>query len=157
LDAPPRGDVRVARTSRAQDCHLVPYAYDLMTAGVATSKKTPVTGWVPMKFPQRIMAMSRSRGVRELRKNIGLKIGSKCHVSSRRAVQQYLPVLGLMFEKSPREFARSAEWLGARAELEEYFSVGQKGTIESKQQPRLRKLPAQSSGRIRAKASGHLE
>src|SRR5438445_9889949 len=130
-----------------------------MTAGVAISKKSPFNGCVPMKFPQLIMAMSRPRGVRELRKNIGLKIGSKCHVSSRRAVQQYLPMLGLMFEKSPEEFARSAEWLGARAELEEYFSVGQMGTIESKKKPTPRKPPTKSKsrGKIRAKASGSLE
>src|SRR2546425_6270448 len=157
MDALAIADLFYARARRTQDWHLVSYAYDLMTGGVAISKKTPVTGWVPMKFPQRIMAMSRSRGVRELRKNIGLKIGSKCHVSSRRAVQQYLPVLGLMFEKSPEEFARSAEWLGARAELEEYFSVGQVGTIESKKKPTPRKPPTKSRGKIRAKASGSLE
>ena len=157
MDALAIADLFYARTRRTQDWHLVSYAYDLMTAGVAISKKTPVTGWVPMKFPQRIMAMSRSRGVRELRKNIGLKIGSKCHVSSRRAVQQYLPVLGLMFEKSPEEFARSAEWLGAKPELEEYFSVGQMGTIESKKKPTPRKPPTKSRGKIRAKASGSLE
>src|SRR5438309_11975073 len=117
MDALAIADLFYARTRRTLDWHLISYAYDLMTAGVATSKKTPVTGWVPMKFPQRIMAMSRSRGVRELRKNIGLKIGCKCHRPSRRAVQQYLPVLGHMFEKGPEEFARSPEWLGARAGL----------------------------------------
>ncbi len=117
-------DMFFGRVRRTQDWHLVSYAYDLMTGGVAMAKQTPVYGWVPMKFPQRIMAMSRSRGARELRKNVGLRIGAKTHVSSRRAVQQYLPLLRLMHEKNPADYARTVEWLGAKSELDEYFSEG---------------------------------
>jgi replication factor C large subunit len=154
MDALAAADLFYARTRRTQDWHLVSYAYDLMTAGVAISKKTPVTGWVPMKFPQRIMAMSRSRGARELRKNIGLKIGAKCHVSSRRAVQQYLPVLRLMFEKSPGTFALAADWLGAKAELDQYFSGEQMIGGESMDKSKPRKPRARSQARTRARASG---
>ena len=150
MDALAAADLFYARTRRTQDWHLVSYAYDLMTAGVAISKKTPVTGWVPMKFPQRIMAMSRSRGARELRKNLGLKIGTKCHVSSRRAVQQYLPMLRLMFEKRPEEFAQTAEWLGAKAELDEYFSEEEVGAVVSKMKPKPRKPTSRSRTKIRA-------
>jgi len=150
MDALAAADLFYARTRRTQDWHLVSYAYDLMTAGVAISKKTPVTGWVPMKFPQRIMAMSRSRGARELRKNLGLKIGTKCHVSSRRAVQQYLPMLRLMFEKRPEEFAQTAEWLGAKAELDEYFSEEEMGAVVSKRKPKPRKPTSRSRTKIRA-------
>lgn len=150
MDALAEADLFFARTRRTQDWHLVSYAYDLMTAGVAISKKTPVTGWVPMKFPQRIMAMSRSRGARELRKNIGLKIGAKCHLSSRRAVQQYFPTLRLMLEKSPQEFAKAAEWLGAKTELDEYFSVGQIGTVESEKRLKSRKPSSRSRTKKKA-------
>jgi replication factor C large subunit len=153
MDALAAADLFYARTRRTQDWHLVSYAYDLMTAGVAISKKTPVTGWVPMKFPQRIMAMSRSREVRELRKNIGLKIGSKCHVSSRRAIQQYLPVLRLMYEKRPEEFAQVAEWLGAKTELDQYFSGEQMPPGESIGKPKGRRPAVKSRPRTRAKAS----
>jgi replication factor C large subunit len=150
MDALAEADLFFARTRRTQDWHLVSYAYDLMTAGVALSKKTPVTGWVPMKFPQRIMAMSRSRGTRELRKSIGLKIGSKCHVSSRRAVQQYLPILRLMLEKSPQEFAQTADWIGARTELDEYFLVGQTGTVESEIKRKTRNPISKSRAKKKA-------
>ena len=80
-------DMYFARIRKTQSWHLLSYALDLMTAGVAVAKQTPTSGWVPMKFPQRISSMSRTRMSRDLRKRVGVAIGQKSHVSARRAQQ----------------------------------------------------------------------
>ena len=46
-----KADMFYARIKKTQSWNLLPYALELMTAGVAIAKETPVSGWVPMKFP----------------------------------------------------------------------------------------------------------
>ncbi len=115
-------DLYYARIKKTQDWHLLSYALDLMTAGVAMAKKTPIDGFVPMKFPQRIASMSRTRGARELRRRVGAIIGSRCHLSSRRAAQLYLPLIRTVREHDGEKYGLIAEWLGSSQELEELLS-----------------------------------
>ncbi len=122
MEALSQADLFYARIKKTQSWHLLSYALDLMTAGVAVAKHTQPNGWVAMKFPQRISAMSRTRGARELRRRLGMVIGSKCHLSSRRAVGQYLPLIQLIHERNEKEFGRIAEWLDARETLDELLS-----------------------------------
>ena len=116
-------DLFYARIRRTQDWHLLSYALDLMTAGVAMAKRTPTGGFVPMKFPQRIMSMSRTRGTRELRRGVGAAIGSRCHLSSRRAVQLYLPLVQLVYEHDKEKYGEIADWLESRERLNELLSA----------------------------------
>ncbi|MBO0887915.1 replication factor C large subunit [Candidatus Bathyarchaeota archaeon] len=115
-------DMYFARIKKTQSWHLLSYALDLMTAGVAVSKQTPTNGWVPMKFPQRISSMSRTRSARELRKRIGAAIGEKTYVSARRAQQLYFPLIQFAFDHSREEFERIAEWLEVKDDLREVFA-----------------------------------
>jgi replication factor C large subunit len=116
-------DMYFARIKKTQSWHLLSYALDLMTAGVAIAKQTPTSGWVPMKFPQRISSMSRTRGSRDLRKRIGASIGQKTHVSARRAQQLYLPLLRFEHEHNPERFEEIATWLQAKPELDAMLST----------------------------------
>ena len=115
-------DMFFARTRRTQSWHLLSYGLDLMTGGVAIAKQTSSHGWVPMKFPQRISSMSRTRGIRDTRKKTNLLIGSKTHSSARKAQEYYLPLIQFIQEKSPERYHKIAEWLGAREELDNLFS-----------------------------------
>jgi len=115
-------DMYFARIRKTQSWHLLSYALDLMTAGVAVAKQTPTSGWVPMKFPQRISSMSRTRMSRDLRKKVGVSIGQKSHVSARRAQQLYLPLIRFAYEHSPEKFEQIAVWLDSKAELNEMLS-----------------------------------
>ncbi|HEX9196938.1 MAG TPA: replication factor C large subunit, partial [Candidatus Bathyarchaeia archaeon] len=110
-------DMYFARIRKTQSWHLLSYALDLMTAGVAVAKQTPNSGWVPMKFPQRISSMSRTRASRDLRKRVVAVIGQKSHVSARRAQQLYFPLLRFAYEHSPEKFEQLSAWLEARDEL----------------------------------------
>jgi replication factor C large subunit len=122
ISALAEADMYFARSKRTQSWHLLSYALDLMTAGVAVAKQTPASGWVPMRFPSRISSMSRTRGNRDLRKRIGVAIGQKTHVSARRAQQLYLPLLRLEHEHSPEKFEQIANWLESKEELDEMLS-----------------------------------
>ena len=116
-------DMYFARIRKTQSWHLLSYALDLMTAGVAVAKQTPTSGWVPMKFPQRISSMSRTRMSRDLRKRVGVAIGQKSHVSARRAQQLYFPLIRFAYEHSPEKFEQIAVWLEAKDELNEMLSA----------------------------------
>jgi replication factor C large subunit len=116
-------DLYFARIKRTQSWHLLSYALDLMTAGVAVAKESSPGGWVSMKFPQRISSMSRSRGARELRKGVGAVIGSQSHVSSRRAGRLYIPLIEFLHDHNPKEYERMAEWLDAKEQLDEILSL----------------------------------
>ena len=116
-------DMYFARIRKTQSWHLLSYALDLMTAGVAVAKQTPTSGWVPMKFPQRISSMSRTRMSRDLRKRVGVAIGQKSHVSARRAQQLYLPLIRFAYEHSPEKFEQISACLEAKDELNEMLSA----------------------------------
>src|SRR5438309_1739004 len=111
-------DLYFGRIKKTQSWHLLSYALDLMTAGVAVAKQTSPSGWVPMRFPQKISSMSRTRSIRDTRKKAAASIGHKSHVSVRRAQQLYLPLLRFIYEHNPDEYERIAVWLDAREELD---------------------------------------
>jgi replication factor C large subunit len=123
MSALSESDLYFARIKKTQSWHLLSYALDLMTAGVAVAKESSPGGWVSMKFPQRISSMSRSRGAREIRKGVGTVIGSRSHVSSRRAGRLYMPLIGFLREHNPEEYDRVAEWLDAKEPLDEILSL----------------------------------
>jgi replication factor C large subunit len=123
MSALSEADLYFARIRKTQSWHLLSYALDLMTAGVAVAKETSPGGWVSMKFPQRISSMSRSRGTRELRKGVGALIGSKSHISSRRGTKLYLPLIKFIHEHDPQKYREIAEWLDAKEPLDEILSL----------------------------------
>ena len=122
ISALSEADMYFGRIRKTQSWHLLSYALDLMTAGVAVARKTPPQGWVPMKFPQKISSMSRTRALRQVRMRAGASIGQKSHVSARRAVQVYLPMIRFIFEQNPQRYEEIAGWLGAREELDGLLS-----------------------------------
>src|SRR3989441_11106790 len=123
MSALSEADLYFARIRKTQSWHLLSYALDLMTAGVAVAKETSPGGWVSMKFPQRISSMSRSRGTRELRKGVGALIGAKSHISSRRATKAYLPMIQFIHDHDPEKYRQIAEWLDAKEPLDEILSL----------------------------------
>ena len=132
MDALAEADMFYARIRKTQQWHLLSYALDLMTAGVAIAKKTRAVGWVQMRFPQKIATMSRTRMVREQRRALGAAIGSKSHVSARRAVQLYMPVIQFVFEHDKSRFEAIGEWLEIKDELGVFLKKRDPGpTIDS--------------------------
>jgi len=91
-------DLYRGRIGSTQNWELIRYFLDFMTAGVAVSWSHKSSGWVPFKFPTRIMSMSQSRAEREKLAAIGLKIGKRCHMSVGQAIKEVVPYLRVIFQ-----------------------------------------------------------
>jgi len=132
MDALAMADVYRGRIRASQDWSFTRYVIDYMTVGVAMARQnSKVSGWIPFKFPSRIMMMSRSKAERAMQTSIGLKIRRKCHISAARASKEVLPYLRIIFQNDVHMAAGIAKWLDLDDEMIEYI-VGTKakaGTI----------------------------
>ncbi len=132
MDALSMSDVYRGRIRTSQDWSFTRYVIDYMTAGVAMARQnTEVHGWIPFKFPSRIMMLSKSKAERAMQSRIGLKIRRKCHISAARTSKEVLPYLKIIFKNNVQMATGIAKWLDLDAEMIEYI-VGNKakaGTI----------------------------
>ena len=115
-------DVYRGRIATTQDWSLMRYYIDFMTAGVAASWSRRSHGWIPFKFPSRIMTMSRSKTERDMLKAMGLRIGRKCHMSADRAARDVIPFLRVIFQNDPKMRENLAKWLGLDEEMVAFLS-----------------------------------
>jgi len=122
MEALARADLYRGRIRSTQDWGLLRYVVDLMTAGVALSRRRTPPQWVPFRFPERIRALSATRGDRGMRSSIGAKIGRRCHLSSKRAVAEVLPYLRVIFENDAETAAGLARWLDLDEDMVEYLT-----------------------------------
>jgi len=131
MDALAMADVYRGRIHASQDWSFTRYVIDYMTAGVAMARQnSKVSGWVPFKFPSRIMMLSRSKIQRTIRKNIGLKIRRKCHISANRVSNEVLPYLRIIFKNNVQMAAGIAKWLGLDLEMVEYIAESKAKTVK---------------------------
>jgi len=126
MEALAKADVYLTRIKKYQEWNLLPFAFDMMTAGVAVSKERTKPAWVPMKFPQRITYLSRTRKERASRNEIAGMIGRKCHMSTRASVRQQLPYICFIFQKNPSMAAKMVEYFGFNEEMIEYLAGTEK-------------------------------
>ena len=123
MDAIAHADLYRARIDRTRAWELLPYALEMETAGVAMSREFTKPAWIPMKFPERIQFLSRTRKMRSIKAELGKNIGKRCHISSRRAIPHYLPYIKYILEKNPTEGDKLVEWLRLNEETMEYLGV----------------------------------
>ena len=117
-----KADLYRGRIRLTQDWKLQSYVIDFMTAGVAMArKKTKPAGWVPLRFPERIKWLSKTKAERELRAAIAKKIKRKCHISATRAIKEYIPYLRIIFENNSEMANKIAEWLDLNEHMKEYL------------------------------------
>jgi len=113
-----RGRIRVS-----QDWSLMRYVVDFMTAGVAMAReKTQPAGFVPLRFPERIRMLSKTRSERQMQREIGLKIKRRCHISARGATKEILPYLRIIFEEDAEMAAGLVKWLDLDEAMIEYLA-----------------------------------
>jgi len=112
MDCLAKTDIYLRRVKRRQAWNLLAYVFDLMTAGVALSRERTKPSFVPMKFPERISLMSKTRRIRGIQARVGAKIGRRCHISSMSAVKYYLPYLRIIFENNYETAAGLSRYFG---------------------------------------------
>jgi len=129
MDSLATADLYRGRIRRSQDWTLTRYVIDFMTAGVAMAReKTIPAGFVPLRFPERIRMLSKTRSERQLQGQIGLKIKRRCHISANRAAKEILPYLRIIFENNAEMAAGLTKWLDLDEAMIEYLAGGKRQT-----------------------------
>ncbi|MBS7614182.1 replication factor C large subunit [Candidatus Bathyarchaeota archaeon] len=114
-------DLYRGRIGSTQNWELIRYFIDFMTAGVAVSWSHKSSGWVPFKFPTRIMMMSQSRAEREILTIIGLKIGKRCHISATCAIKEVIPYLRIIFQANDKWKKGLSRWFDLDEDMVNYL------------------------------------
>jgi replication factor C large subunit len=116
-------DLYRGRIRKTQNWKLTRYVIDFMTAGVAVAReKTKPAGFVPLRFPERIKMLSRTKGERQMESKIAWKIKRRCHISAVRAVREFVPYLKVIFENNAEMASRIARWLDLDEAMIEYLA-----------------------------------
>ena len=105
-----RADVFRGRILRRQHWRFLVYINDLLTAGIALSKKERYPGFNKYTRTTRILKMWMFNQKNAKRKSIAGKIAEKTHTSSRRAIQDTLPYVRVIFKKNKAEAEKLAEY-----------------------------------------------
>jgi len=122
-------DLYRGRIRASQDWSMLRYVIDFMTAGVAMAReKTTPAGFVPLRFPERIRLLSRTRSERQMKREIGSKVKRRCHISANRATTEILPYLRIIFENNAGMSAGLTKWLDLDEAMIEYLAGGKRQT-----------------------------
>ncbi len=96
FDTLSRADVYLGRVRRRQDYGLWSFAREMMSMGVATARHDRARGG-QLGFPQYLLLMSRSRGLRGARNSLARKLGAYLHTSRAVALNDLLPPFHALF------------------------------------------------------------
>lgn len=110
-DAVSRADVFRGRIYHQQYWRFLAYTSDIMSIGVATSKKAGARTFVRYQSPSRIKQLARTKQTRASEKELAAALGKALHCS-RKEARAYFPLLGFMEKKQPEVFERVMGQLG---------------------------------------------
>ena len=105
-----RADVFNGRILRRQHYGFLRYSSDLMTVGVAFSRKKEYHSFVPYQFPLLLSRLARSTSLRELKKGLAQKIGKQTHSSVRRVLSSDLAFIQICFENKEKAVELAAQF-----------------------------------------------
>ncbi len=114
-------------SQRERTWQLMRYFFDLMNAIPFTRTSGLPTDNV--RFSMKLVEMSRSRTERALRKEMGLLVGGKLHVSSAAAIREVLPYICIIFDEDPEAAAHLSKGLELQENMVEYLSPKNAGKI----------------------------
>ncbi len=116
-------DLYRSRIRQTLNWKLTRYVIDFMTAGVAVAREnTKPAGFVPLRFPERIKMLSRTKKERLLQAKMGKKIKQRCHISAVKAKSEFLPYLKVIFEDNAEMASGIARWLDLDETMIEYLA-----------------------------------
>jgi len=107
-----RADLFLSRARRRQAYRMWGYASDLMTAGVALSRRGKLK-YVRFQAPSSGILYRRTSAARAVRDSLARKIAARCHVSSRDARGHFIPYFGIIFKRD----RKTGERIAAELEL----------------------------------------
>lgn len=86
-----RADIYLGRVHRRQYYGFWSYASEMMTMGVATSKRTRDVYHGRIRFPTYLLKMSQSRNIRGIKSVVSMKLAVYNHTSTKRVENDILP------------------------------------------------------------------
>ena len=117
-----RADQYFGRIRKSGSWDLLAYVFDLMGPGVALARKKTRYKWVKYSFPQKILLMSKTKQVREIRDALARHIASRILTSSAVVKSDVLPYLKVIFENNPLYAARLAIGLELTENMIKYLA-----------------------------------
>ena len=143
-----RADVFLGRVSRRQYYRFWAYAGDMMSSGVNISRRTKSESFERIRFPSYLSKMSRSKGIRAVKKSVCLKLSAAMHTSTARMANDVLPSLKAMI-KNDNELAGTLVRTLELEPEETAFLLDEK--IDSKMVKELTSSPAKEAATPHAK------
>lgn len=101
-----KADVFLRRTKKTQDYGLWAYAGELATLGVSAVRTREYRSFQPYGFPQYLMKMSRTKGLRQTKDLLATHLGALTHSSKRKARNEMVETVALLFQLD-NEFAKA--------------------------------------------------
>ncbi len=95
-----RADIYLGRVRRRQYYGFWSYAGDMMTVGVASSRRSNLYASGRIRFPAYLMKMSRSKNIRATKAEICAKLAAYMHTSTKRVETDVLPSLKIIANNS---------------------------------------------------------
>ena len=91
-------DLFRARIAKEQDWRFLKYMIELMTAGVALSKKEMYRKFTKYKYPSKLMILGKTKLERREEKERLLKLSKELHCSTRKIREEFLPFLKIFMK-----------------------------------------------------------
>jgi replication factor C large subunit len=104
-----KADLFKSRVSSRQDWKLKGYMIDLMTGGIAISKKEMYRKFTRYQYPSNIAILGRTKEGRKEMRELLNKLSRQLHCSSRKLKMHYLPFFSVMVKnkKLSKDFSSS--------------------------------------------------
>lgn len=115
-----RADIFLGRANRKQVYDFWKYSSDLMSAGVALSRKGK-PGKGRYGYPSSRKTYGRSKKQRNIRDSLAGKIAKEYHVSSHKAINEFFPYLSTIFKKQEEVSDRISRELELEQEEVKYL------------------------------------
>lgn len=130
-----RADVFLGRTKSTQDYGLWSYAGELATVGVMTARTHEYREFVPFGFPQWLSKMGRTKGARQAKDELALRLGRVTHASKRKTRLEQVEAFSTLFQ-ADREFAVEQAHRLELADEEVVLLLGPEATAKAVQEIR---------------------
>ena len=93
-----KADLFRTRITREQNWKFLKYMIELMTAGVALSKKEMYRKFTRYKYPSKLIVLGRTKFERREEKEKLLELSKELHCSTRKIREEFLPFLKIFMK-----------------------------------------------------------
>jgi len=111
-----RADVFLGRVTRRQYYRFWAYAGDMMSSGVNIARRSESKSYERFRFPSYFMRLSRSKGIRSVKKGVCHKLAVMLHTSTARISGDVLPSVKVMMRNDPELARAMVSSMGLEAE-----------------------------------------